>query len=187
MSIKPTEKDYIERVTDGSIELFRNSPVFNTIINGILDQVNDAEEMFFQLLDERSIDNATGATLDIIGIILGKQRYSLQTDDSYRLDLKSWIRYLFSQGEINTLIFVLKELTDSNTVILQEYFPGHVIMLFDGTILNVDNLISTINKTAAAGVRVDITPYTPTSFRFDSGPGYDQGLYSITYSEHKSE
>ena len=180
MGKTPVQIDHTTREFDNRIDLFKKAvPRTDVLMLALTNQNNDIEEMFFDLLTKRSIDNATGINLDIIGKIIGLSRYSGQTDTSYRLDLKAWVKYLFSQGEINTLTFVLQNLTDSVNVILEEYFPGAVIMFFDGTILNADNLHNIMDNTAAGGIRLDLIWFDSDRFRYDSGPGFDIGLYAF--------
>ena len=180
MGIKPKQINHITREKGYRIDLFKSDvPRTDILMSAICKQLNDLEDMFFDLLEKRSIDVATGINLDVIGKIIGLSRYSGQTDTSYRLDLKAWVKYLFSQGEINTLTFVLQNLTDSVNVILEEYFPGAVIMFFDGTILNADNLHNIMDNTAAGGIRLDLIWFDSDRFRYDSGPGFDIGLYAF--------
>jgi len=123
---------------------------------------------------------ALGVQLDNLGKIMGLARYSGQSDVEYRLDLISWVRFLFSQGEGDTLLFVLKALTNSTTVSISETFPGSVILYFDGVIYNEENLSSLMDRCAAAGIGVDLVPVSDTTFRYDTpGVGYDEGLYTI--------
>lgn len=160
------------------------------LVTVLVTEIQTLETTFFQLMNQRSLtddftgESAIGAQLDGIGTIIGLSRYTSQTDDSYRLDLKAWVRFLLSQGEGNTLAFVLKALTDSTDVHLTEHFPASVILSFDGTVLNSDNLSSIMNQCAAGGVRVDLVQAPSGCFRFDSGPGYDVGTYAQTLTEH---
>lgn len=150
------------------------------------DPLQDLETVFFELLQKRSLTNAfdgkkaVGVQLDNLGKIMGLARYSGQSDVEYRLDLISWVRFLFSQGEGDTLLFVLKALTNSTTVSISETFPGSVILYFDGVIYNEENLSSLMDRCAAAGIGVDLVPVSDTTFRYDTpGVGYDEGLYTI--------
>ena len=196
MSDFPAKIDnHVEQALARMISAMKEKPRFEDLLGTLVVPVQELEDVMFQLLQERSLTDdfnppgseAVGVQLDNLGIILGLNRYTDQTDESYRLDLKSWVRYLLSQGEAEVMIFVLKALTDSDDVCLQEYFPGHVILLFNGIVLNGENLSSIMDKCAGAGIRVDITHYSETPFRFDSGPGYDQGEYGLTLSQQESE
>jgi len=150
----------------------------------------ELENVFFDLLLKRSLTHefndeddedkqAIGAQLDGIGRVLCLDRYTDQTDDAYRSDLKGWVRFLFSQGEPETLIFVLDVLTDPvNPIQLIEFFPGTVVLEFDGTVLNEDNLVSIMDRCAAAGVKIWLTLFEDPAFRFDGDPGegFDDGV-----------
>ena len=147
----------------------------------------ELENVFFDLLLKRSLTHefndeddedkqAIGAQLDGIGRVLCLDRYTDQTDDDYRSDLKGWVRFLLSQGEPETLIFVLDVLTDPvNPIQLIEFFPGTVVLEFDGTVLNEDNLTSIMDRCAAAGVKIWLTLFEDPAFRFDGDPGQPAG------------
>jgi len=157
-----------------------------TIGIGAVGGVQELEDVFFQIRDERSIDVAVGDQLDGIGRILVRDRESEQGDDDYRRDLKAWIKYILSQGEGETLIFVIRELTNSTEapgVRLAEHFPGSIIIYYSGSALNSEKLANIMGRCAAAGIRVDVVQSTATMFRFDIGPGYDLGTYTVAYTE----
>jgi len=179
MGIQPVIVDHVQDEKDRRITLFANDKdTFDEFMRIILSEVNEIETMFNDILTKTNIDDAFGYTLDVLGKIIGLSRYSGQTDSSYRLDLKAWVKYLFSQGEINTLLFVLKALTDSTNVSLREYFPGSIMMYFDGVYLNAEFLASTMKKTAMAGIRLDVVYDMAGGFRFDAGPGFDDGMFT---------
>ena len=160
---------------------------FESLVTVFATEIQTLEDTFFEVLTERSLTaeftgkRAVGEQLDGIGRILGLSRYTSQTDVEYRLDLKAWIRFILSQGEADTLIFVIKALTDSIDVRLSECFPAAIILYFDGAVLNAENLSSIMDRCAAAGIRVDLVNTSTDSFRFDTaGVGYDEGLYAST-------
>jgi len=160
---------------------------YKQLIESLMPQVQDLEDVFFQLLLQRSLTDefdgqqAVGEQLDGIGRILCLARYTDQTDDSYRSDLGGWVRFLLSQGEAETLIFVLDVLTDPEHFIqLIEFFPGVIVLEFDSTVLNEDNLVSIMDRCAAGGVRVWLTHFEDPAFRFDGDPGegFDEGMFA---------
>lgn len=81
MAIVPfTEIDYLSIARDQVTQQFVDKDVFDRYLQLILDQNNSLQEVFKQLLQQRSIDEAVGAQLDIIGDIVGQPRVLLNTD-----------------------------------------------------------------------------------------------------------
>ena len=177
--------DHVEQALARRPDVMREKIRYKKLIESLTPQTQDLENVFFELLLERSLTDtfdgkqAIGEQLDGIGRILCLVRYTDQTDDAYRSDLKGWVRFLFSQGEPETLIFVLDVLTDPvNPIQLIEFFPGTVVLEFDGTVLNEDNLVSIMDRCAAAGVKIWLTLFEDPAFRFDGDPGegFDDGV-----------
>ncbi len=155
-----------------------------------LDQVQQVEDVFYELLNGRSLSDAVGQQLDNLGKTLGYLRPGGMGDIAYRADLTAWIQWLQSQGEINRLLFILKALTDSTIVTLHEAFPGAAVMTFDGKIYDAAdpdnpivgdgiNLAAKMENAAAAGVRLDVV-YDPVgSFTWDDVTDtWDVGLWA---------
>ena len=157
-----------------------------------LDQVQQIEDVFFEILNGYSLDDAIGQQLDNLGKTIGYSRPGGLSDTGYRADLRAWIQWLLSQGEINRLLFILKALTDSTVVTLHEAFPGAAVMTFDGVIYDAAdpdnpvvgdgmNLADKMEKAAAAGVRLDVVYDPAGSFTWDDlTDTWDAGLWAVS-------
>jgi hypothetical protein len=75
-----TEADYLTEARDRVTEAFKNKEVFDRYIQLVIDQQFAIQQVFKDLLQKRSIDTATGATLDIIGEIVGQPRELISAD-----------------------------------------------------------------------------------------------------------
>lgn len=75
-----TETDYLAEARDRSTEQFKNKDVIDRYLQLLLDQQESIQQVFKDLLQKRSIDEATGATLDIIGEIVGQPRELISAD-----------------------------------------------------------------------------------------------------------
>ena len=78
----PYEKDdYLEEMRDRVTFAFEDSPIFDRFLRLLNAGNEDLQEVFRQLLQERSVDTAVGAQLDIIGDIVGQPRVLIQADN----------------------------------------------------------------------------------------------------------
>ena len=73
--INPFEiEQYLEVARSRVTEQFKDKEVFDSYLQLLLGGKIELQEVFRQLMQERSIDTATGAQLDIIGDIVGQPR-----------------------------------------------------------------------------------------------------------------
>jgi len=75
-----TEVDYLEEARDRVTEQFKDKTVFDKYLQLLIDQQDSIQQVFKDLIQKRSIDEATGATLDIIGEIVGQPRELISAD-----------------------------------------------------------------------------------------------------------
>ncbi len=158
--------DHEERALARLSTQFRDKPNIKAITEILAGQIQDIEDVFWQLLTEVGLYafpplvEAEGVQIDGIGRILGLARAKGQSDADYRTLLGAQIRLNLSNGEPETLISILGTLTNSDVIKMVEYFPGHVILTFDGVPLS-GILGGLIQKAAAAGVRIDVVQAFP--------------------------
>ena len=72
--------DFLEEARQRTGEQFKDKDVIDRYLQLLLDQQESIQEVFKDLLQKRSIDEATGATLDIIGEIVGQPRELISAD-----------------------------------------------------------------------------------------------------------
>ena len=79
---------------------FRESTNLKNYILNLLVEANTLEQLFLDIINTRTIDSATDATLDFIGDLVGQSRNIIPTngspllslsDDAYRLYIKARI------------------------------------------------------------------------------------------------
>jgi hypothetical protein len=68
-----TEEEYNEEVRDLSLSQFRRDKYFAKLA-GFNEQLEEAEVVIQQLFNERNIDTAIGAQLDVVGRIVNEDR-----------------------------------------------------------------------------------------------------------------
>ena len=73
-------RDYLQEMRDRVTMAFEGAPVFDKFLQLLVGPEMELQEAFRQLMQERSIDTAVGAQLDIIGDIVGQPRILINTD-----------------------------------------------------------------------------------------------------------
>lgn len=75
-----TDIDYLSEARDRVTEQFKNKEVLDKYLQLLINQQEQIQQVFKDLLQKRSIDEATGAQLDIIGEIVGQPRELISVD-----------------------------------------------------------------------------------------------------------
>lgn len=98
----------VQEARDNLLEQFKGKQTLQDILDAFTGQVQEVEDMLFELVDERFLDSAVGEQLDGLGRIIGLLRGGLD-DDAYRTRLRAEIRILISSGTTEDIlaIFVL--------------------------------------------------------------------------------
>lgn len=131
----------IEQITDYYTEIkkliltqFVDKENYTKLIQIFLKQCDELETMYFQLLDERWLDQAIGEQLDLLGRILDIER-SGREDESYRSLLNLKVSINVASGEPESVILAVKGVFDTVTSIqyIPEY-PGKFSIWTDGNI-----------------------------------------------------
>jgi hypothetical protein len=140
------------------------------------------ENASIEMLNERTVDVAVGAQLDLLGKIVGQPRLGF-TDDLYRRYIRARIAVNRSTGKREEIIRIARLVLGDSL--------GDVIVRTQGDagfILEIQNratddstaqvLATMVGLAVSAGVRVIVQwnrNLLAQSFRFDVGPGWDQG------------
>lgn len=74
------DSDYLTEARDRVTQQFVGKDIIDRYLQLLIDQQYDIQQVFKDLLQKRSIDEATGATLDIIGEIVGQPRELISAD-----------------------------------------------------------------------------------------------------------
>lgn len=94
------EKDFLAEARERITDQFRDKDIIDRYLQLLIDEQEEIQTMFKDLLQKRSIDEATGATLDIIGEIVGQPRELIS------VDLFNWFSFVGvpvegSMGDLN--------------------------------------------------------------------------------------
>lgn len=150
-----------------------DKPNIALLISAFSDQIQETEDAWFQLFEERSIDNGVGQQLDDIGVIVAQPRNG-EADVDYRRFLKARIATNNSDGLINDLIRVGRGvINDASLTILM--VPGTnatiTMKVESGSISSgtATILIDFLRDAVSGGVRIILHHLTTTedaSFTF---------------------
>ena len=72
--------DYLEEARSRKTEQFFGKDIFDRYLQLLINQQQELQQVFKDLLQKRSIDEATGVNLDIIGEIVGQPRELISVD-----------------------------------------------------------------------------------------------------------
>jgi hypothetical protein len=142
---------HIEEAKANLIEQFKNKPNLAALSDAYVEQIQDLEDVYFQLIDDRTLDTAVGVQLDGIGQIVGEERKGLN-DDDYRIRLKARIRINLSSGTAEELYRIL-ELLVQNNIEIEEFYPAAIVIRLDNEFIgDEDEIAGIIAVSRAAGV-----------------------------------
>lgn len=140
------------------LEQFKGSPRLLGMLDGLCINIQELENVFFDIKDNLSIFNSTGVNLDIWGDILNQPRNGLSDDTEYRIVLLAKIAQNVSQGTAEELIALLTLLTNPTKIIYSELQPAELVMtILSPTPIGSYELIrSVMQKAKAAGVKFNV-------------------------------
>lgn len=155
-------------------------------IRALLSPAPDLVIAMHQVLTLRSVDNALGAQLDVLGRIVGRPRNGITDDEVYRRLVRAQISANKSDGtnaDILTIARLVVADPDATFVLRNEGAAGFVLAV-GGIALDEDIaavLLELLLRATSGGVRLLLEYATSPPedvFRFDSGPGFDVGHYA---------
>ena len=158
MSVEDYRIDQLEKVALMLYQFEENSPLLNNFNLAFLAESNSLEDLFQQLMDERSLETATNVQLDQIGWLVGEDRNN-RSDTEYRLAIKVRIAVNTSSGTVNDIIQVIQLLYGESVDVIITRTASATISLFLGIDQPTTDLKPLLQKTIAAGVEIDSIIY----------------------------
>lgn len=167
---------------------FQGKPNFVAILSSYLVQIQEIEDMFYDLLIKRRLANAEGAQLDGIGSIVRENRRG-RDDENYRTAIRARIRILKLNSRIEDVILVVTLAVPGATVRVIELGIASFEVHADGVPLDVGETVARSvfeAKGGGIGMRFYWHPdsatafeYSPTGSLIPSSPqGYNNGTYA---------
>jgi hypothetical protein len=174
--------DHAAQAVARFVAQFKSKPDLASVISIFSDKIQELEEVFFQLLNERALDVAVGQQLDNIGKIVGLDRNGLD-DAKYRSRLAGHIKFLISSGTPENVLAVVfnASFEESALQYIDEFLAGFTIKALDTITVGGPSLAALLNNARPAGVRSIfewfVSPFEDI-YRFDTGPGFETGYFA---------
>lgn len=130
--------NHVQRAISLLVTQFQDSPRIKALLTAYCLQVQDlqnaAEQLYYQraLYNEDPTKQAYGVQLDGIGQILNLPRLQGESDEQYRLRLRTRSLVLFSSGTPEQMIAILKEQSEATFVKYYDMFPAGYEMFTNG-------------------------------------------------------
>lgn len=171
--------DALERL----LEQYKGKPRIEGMISCFVEQIQELEDVVFDLPEDLAIATAVGVQLDLIGTIVVQERLGF-SDDIYRALLQAKVGENVSKSTPENVIDVVKLLTGAGLVHLQEFYPAGYGISIDQDIdpSLIDFFYDRIERVDPAAVRLEsLVCFDPDeAFAFDGGPGTALGFGDLT-------
>ena len=148
-----------------------------SVVASFAEQIQDLENMFFELFEQRWLDTATGKQLDNLGKILDEARNG-QNDTDYRATLQAKVRLNSTNGTVEDIIQTLIDI-GAATVDLTQFFPAAFLADIGEIDVNEDFVRNKIDLSKGGGIKGGVL-YGPAvdAKRFDTAArGFDDGKF----------
>jgi len=177
--------DHFERAKEHLIEQDKNKQNIEKYIKVLSAEIQELENVFFDVLEKRRLDQAQDAQLDGVGDILNVQRGGL-ADDEYKSLIYTKIAEYNSECTIEDVNSIFSNLVRADSIRLTEYYPATIQL----TAINSDPLIlesgikNAVLAAKAAAVKLDSIIFAESPpFGFAGNPiakGFGEGKFAKT-------
>lgn len=140
------------------VEEFSTATVMKDYTNSFLEESNELENIFQDLLDDRSVDTAVGVQLDQVGLLVGELR-NRRDDEEFRNAIKLKIAVNTSSGTVEDIIRVIKLLFGEETGSTVLRTGKALLTIFIDEDEPTDDIIPFLQQVLAAGVKIDSVIY----------------------------
>lgn len=152
----PFISNYVTRARNLIVEQFEDSELFLKIIDTFSVQIQELENVIFDIRIKRYLSIATGAQLDGIGDIVGERRKG-RNDSDYKIALNFRIFINGSYGQMNTLsTFLSQSLSPSESFTIKENYPAAIDVVIKSVQPQFlsNSIFKSVDGLAAGGVKV---------------------------------
>lgn len=173
-------KSYAALAFDWLLSRFDDAGNLQRILKAFADEIQELEDAIHEQLSERLLENATGDQLDQYGELVDQPRDG-RSDDTYRVLIRVKILRNTSEGTPERLIKILNKLTRPQLIDYTDGGGVAELVAYDTNAISgvLSETHRILQDAAPSGVRVSIIQANETdSFRYDTGPGYDEGEYA---------
>lgn len=172
--------DYDDVARKRMLQQFKTAcaPLLDNLLQSFVGEVQEIEDVLFQLLIERTVDEAVGDQLDIIGAIVGIDREG-RTNTDYRPAILVQIQVNNTGGQEASITALLDSLVSPTTIDILETFPAGLDIAIDATGVTAST-IQLLRRAIAATVGLQFSQVDPgeTPFAF-SGSVFGDGFGNL--------
>ena len=163
-------EDHIERANDRLLSQFKGKEKIEGLLAAFHAQIQDIENVGYDLYLQRWIASATGNTLDRLGAMVNVERNGA-SDSDYRINIIGEINTQFSSGSNDDIIITAKNITGASLVLFIEEYPATFYLDCRGvdntSLTDIPRLKRVIEKSKPAGVKFELLiTSTSDSFSF---------------------
>ncbi len=163
------------------VEQFKGKSKLAAYLTTFIEQVQDLEDAFFQVLEERGVETSTGVQLDGLGEVIGEEREG-RTDGIYRQAIKGRIVLNVDDSSTEDVIRLISVIASDKKAHLVEYYPAGFTITIDAPVYlsNFDPVQAgkTLQSGKPAGVKAQLIYYPWGVKKFDSPDfGFDKGKF----------
>ncbi len=163
---------------------FRKSGNFPQFLEPMLNQLQDLETVFYNLIEQRQLATATGWALGQIGESVGEVRGFNVSDSVYRGLIYARIAINTSAGTPRDLYNIIR-LMGGQDVSVKDVYPAAVQVSYTGDLSVSGAQLRTALEMASAPIEIGIVDYSkaePFSFAGDPlGRGFGVGKLATAY------
>jgi hypothetical protein len=169
------------------IAQYVDKPVITALVRTFGERAQMTEDVLWDLLNQRALETAYGAQLDVLGGILNESRRG-RDDEAYRTRLRVRIALTRSSGTATELQHITRLLVPDRTanprIESRDEPPAEMTLQVQGAFpmeLDPQDLLNVLLEAKSAAVRIVLQWQECTDdevFQFDDGPGWDQGKWS---------
>jgi hypothetical protein len=162
------------------ISQYAGKPNIEAVLTSYLNQIQELEDVLYDLMILRWIDNAEGAQLDGFGQIVDEPRLG-KNDTIYKLALKAKRSVIMSQGTPNDILDTGRTLLPVIDIEIIESYPAYFTLYLSGDFGGVDwfTVKEMISASKPIGVGYEITAAVDDPFTFDDPVlSWDQSYWS---------
>jgi hypothetical protein len=174
--------NHLTRAQGHLLNQYQDAANLSSIIATFAGQTQELENALQEFFTKRSLAVATGAQLDVLGEILGMERGSY-ADATYRALLYLRVAQYNSEGTIEELIGIYKNIMGSSYVFFQELFPASFSMMAinPAPIASPAEVFKIITNAKAAGIGNELLAAVYPAFAFLDDPIGTTGGFGGTW------
>jgi hypothetical protein len=130
------ENAHVAKGLSRVIEQWRGKPVFETILNALLEECQELEDAFQAIIASRYLSGASGHALELLGGLVLETRKAHSLDATYLKFIRATIKAHKSQGTFDHVLGVVNELEDPDNYEGFEFYPLAIYVEFSEPLVN---------------------------------------------------